>query len=191
MASINHNAADEVTDKPKPADKYTLPQRGLHWITALTVIGLFAMGLWMRDLGYYDPWYHKAPFWHKSVGLLLAAMVVIRLVLRLTQAHPPPLASHQRWEKLLARLTHIALYLLLFSAFTSGYLIATADNRPAPFFGLFDIPPLITAFEHQEDVAGEIHEICVWSLVVLAALHALAALKHHVIDRDSTLRRML
>lgn len=176
---------------PAAADRYALPQRGLHWITALTVIGLFAMGLWMRDLGYYDPWYHKAPFWHKSIGLLLASLVLIRLILRLTMGHPLPLPSHRPWEKLLARITHFALYLLLFSAFTSGYLISTADNRPAPFFGLFEIPPLFTAFEHQEDVAGEIHEIVVWSLVILAGLHALAAIKHHVIDRDNTLRRML
>jgi cytochrome b561 len=80
---------------------------------------------------------------------------------------------------------------LLFGAFASGYLISTADNRPAPFFGLFEIPALFTAFEHQEDIAGEIHEICVWSLIILAGLHAAAALKHHLIDRDSTLRRML
>jgi cytochrome b561 len=176
---------------PAAADRYTLPQRGLHWLTALAVIGLFAMGLWMRDLGYYDPWYHKAPFWHKSVGLLLASLVVIRLALRLALGHPLPLPTHKQWEKVLARITHIALYVLLFSAFISGYLISTADNRPAPFFGLFEIPALFTAFEHQEDIAGEVHEICVWSLVILAGLHALAAIKHHVIDRDNTLRRML
>lgn len=176
---------------PSASTKYTLPQRGLHWITALTVIGLFAMGLWMSDLGYYDAWYHKAPFWHKSVGLSLAALVLTRLALRFIQGHPPALPTHQRWERVLARLTHLALYVLLFGAFASGYLISTADNRPAPFFGLFEIPALFTAFEHQEDIAGEIHEICVWSLIILAGLHAAAALKHHLIDRDSTLRRML
>lgn len=192
MASIDHNAAGKgASSKPNTPAKYTLPQRSLHWITALTVISLFAMGLWMRELDYYDPWYHQAPFWHKSVGLSLAALVIVRLGLRLWQGHPPPLPGHQRWEKILARITHIALYLLLFSAFTSGYLISTADNRPAPFFNLFEVPALFTAFDHQEDIAGDIHEICVWSLVILAALHALAAIKHHVIDRDSTLRRML
>lgn len=171
--------------------RYSPAQRGLHWITAITVIGLFAMGLWMRELGYYDPWYHKAPFWHKSVGLALLVLVVIRLGLRLHKGHPPPLPSHARWEILLARLTHVALYLLLFAAFASGYLIATADNRPAPFFGLLEIPAAFTAFEHQEDIAGDIHEICTWALIVLAGLHALAAFKHHFVDRDTTLRRML
>jgi len=174
-----------------PADKYTLPQRGLHWITAITVIGLFAVGLWMTDLDYYDPWYHTAPFWHKSVGLSLAALVVVRLALRFAQGHPLALGSHKQWEKLLARFTHVALYLLLFGAFISGYLISTANNRPAPFFGLFEIPALFPAFAHQGKIAGKIHEICVWSLVILAGLHALAALKHHFIDRDTTLRRML
>jgi cytochrome b561 len=80
---------------PSGSSKYTLPQRGLHWITALTVIGLFAMGLWMSDMGYYDPWYHKAPFWHKSVGLSLAALVLARLALRFIQGHPPVLPTHQ------------------------------------------------------------------------------------------------
>jgi len=176
---------------PVAADKYTLPQRGLHWITAITVVGLFAMGLWMTSLGYYDPWYHKAPFWHKSVGLTLAALVSVRLVLRFAQGHPLPLNSHKQWEKWVAKFTHVALYLLLFAAFTSGYLISTANNRPAPFFGLFEVPALFTAFAHQGKIAGKIHEICTWSIVILASLHALAALKHHFIDRDSTLRRML
>jgi cytochrome b561 len=176
---------------PAAADKYTLPQRSLHWITAIAVIGLFAMGLWMTGLDYYDAWYHKAPFWHKSVGLLLAALVVLRLALRVIQGRPLPLGTHLPWERILATLTHAALYLLLFGAFISGYLIATADNRPAPFFGLVDVPALIRAFDHQEDIAGEIHEFCAWGLVVLAGLHALAALKHHFIDKDTTLRRML
>jgi len=170
---------------------YGLAQRCLHWITAITVIGLFALGLWMRDLGYYDPWYHKGPFWHKSIGLALSALVLLRLVLRFALGNPPPLASHAGWEKLLARITHVTLYALMFAAFTSGYLIATADNRPAPFFGLAEIPALFTAFTHQEDIAGDIHQICVWSLIVLAGVHSLAALKHHFIDRDDTLRRML
>lgn len=184
MTASRHRQFSTIT-------RYSLVQRCLHWITAITVIGLFTLGLWMSDLGYYDPWYHKGPFWHKSIGLALSALVLLRLTLRLAVGHPPPLASHARWEKLLARITHVTLYVLMFGAFTSGYLIATADNRPAPFFGLMEIPALFTAFKHQEDVAGSIHQICVWSLIVLAGIHALAALKHHFVDHDDTLQRML
>ncbi|WP_116474697.1 cytochrome b [Zobellella maritima] len=170
--------------------KYSVAIRLLHWVTALLVLGLFGVGLWMRSLGYYDALYQVLPYWHKSVGFLLAALVVVRLLTRWMAALPGPLDSHQQWERLLARLMHWLLYGLLFALFISGYLIATADDRPASFFGWFDIPVLFAPFENQEEVAGLIHEYCAWSLIGLVVLHALAAVKHHWLDQDDTLKRM-
>jgi cytochrome b561 len=72
----------------------------------------------------------------------------------------------------------------------SGYLISTADGRPISVFGWFEVPALITGIPNQEDRAGDVHFYAAWALVILAALHALAAFKHHLIDRDDTLRRM-
>lgn len=171
--------------------KYSISMRILHWLTALMIIGLFAVGLWMRSLSYYDSLYQVLPFWHKSVGFLLMMLVVLRLAVKGAGKQPPALPSHRPWERGLAALIQWLLYGLLFGMFISGYLIATADDRPASFFGWFDIPVLITAFANQEDVAGLIHEYCAWALIGLSVLHALAALKHHFYDQDVTLKRML
>ena len=72
----------------------------------------------------------------------------------------------------------------------SGYLISTADGRPIAVFDWFEVPALITSIPDQADVAGLIHEYLAWALLIFSAVHALAALKHHFIDRDPTLKRM-
>ena len=171
--------------------KYSAAMRILHWLTALLIIGLFAVGLWMRSLSYYDPLYQILPFWHKSVGFSLLALVLLRLSVRFFSSVPPALPSHRPWERVLASLTQWLLYGLLLAMFSSGYLIATADDRPASFFGWFEIPVLFSAVANQADVAGLIHESAAWVLISLSVLHGLAALKHHFLDKDVTLKRML
>ena len=163
----------------------------LHWLVAFTVIGLFALGLWMVDLGYYDAWYRKGPDLHRSIGLLLFAVMALRLLWRLFSPSPDTLPTHQRWEVLLAHLAHWALYALLFVAMVSGYLISSADGSAVSVFGWFSVPSVTGHRSGLEEIAGDIHEFAVWSIIVLASLHALAALKHHFLDRDDTLRRML
>lgn len=163
----------------------------MHWSVAILIIGLFAMGIWMRGLGYYDPWYQQAPLLHKSLGLLVFFILLFKLLWRVYDPAPQPEASLKNWEHQLSRLMHAALYLLPFIIIGSGYLISTADDQGVAFFDLFELPPLFSAFEHQEDIAGEVHEILSWVTIVFVVLHALAALKHHLIDKDATLNRMV
>ncbi len=170
---------------------YGLISKLLHWLIALAVFGLFGLGLWMVELDYYDSWYQKAPHWHKSLGVLLAVTLLIRSLWRWTNPIPQALASHRRWEVRLARLTHITLYGVLFALVVSGYLISTADGRGIEVFNWFTLPSAGEFFERQEDLAGSIHYWLAISVIALACLHATAALKHHFIDRDGTLRRML
>ncbi len=163
----------------------------LHWLVAVAVIGLFGLGLWMTGLDYYSAWYQKAPAWHKALGMLMLLAMVVRLFWRLASHGPAPLdppGSAGFWA---ARLMHGTLYLLLFAVPLSGYLISTADGRAISVFGWFEVPALIVGLPGQADIAGWLHEYLAWALIVLAALHALAALKHHFIDRDPTLVRML
>jgi len=162
-----------------------------HWGVALTVFGLFGVGLYMVDLSYYDALYNKLPHWHRSVGLILFAVVVLRVLWRWWSPPPPPLASHARWEKRLATCVHALLYLLLLALFVSGYLMSTASGRGISVFGWFEVPSVTGRVPGMEDLAGDVHEWVAWSLIALVALHAAGALKHHFIDRDSTLRRML
>lgn len=164
---------------------------GLHWLVALAVFALFGLGLYMVDLGYYDPWYRSAPDLHRSVGLTLLAAVLLRVVWRAVSPPPAPLVSHHRWEKVGARLAHWGLLILLFTAMISGYLISTADGSGIQVFDLFEVPSVTGRQSGLEDSAGLVHYWSTWALVVLAGLHGLVALKHHFIDRDATLKRML
>lgn len=163
----------------------------LHWLVALAVFGLFGLGYYMVDLGYYDELYRLAPHIHRSVGILLLITVLLRLVWRLADTRPSALGSHSPAEILSARVVHGVLYLLLFTAMFSGYLISTADGSAIRVFNWFEVPSVTGRIKRMEDIAGDVHYWATWGLVVLASLHGLAAIKHHFVDRDDTLRRML
>jgi cytochrome b561 len=163
----------------------------LHWLVALAVFGLFILGYWMVDLGYYDTWYQKAPDLHKSIGVCLFIVMVFRLIWRIKQIKPMPLDTHTALEKKLGHWTHLLLYTLLFIIIFSGYLISTADGRGIEVFELFLLPSMGSFIENQEDIAGQIHEYGAYVVITAAIIHALAALKHHYIDKDITLKRML
>ena len=163
----------------------------LHWLVALAVFGLFGLGLWMVELSYYDPWYRRAPEIHKGIGILLFLTLVLRLVWRLGNPRPRPLPGHTRIEVRAAAVIHPLLYLLLFAVMVSGYLISTADGRSIDVFGLFQVPATLNGLPNQADLAGDIHLALALTTMTLAGIHALAALKHHFLDRDRTLLRML
>lgn len=178
----------QLRDDP---ERYGAVSVTLHWLVALAVFGLFGLGLWMTGLTYYDPWYRLGPWWHKGIGVVLFGVLVLRLGWRLAGVHPGPLSTHRPWERTGARLVHGLLYLLLFAVMVSGYLISTADGRSLAVFDLFAVPATVTGLENQEDLAGAAHLVLASTVVGLAALHALAALKHRFVDKDRTLARML
>lgn len=163
----------------------------MHWLVAAVVFGMFALGLWMTGLTYYDPWYRLGPWWHKGIGMMLLALAIARIAWRATNPRPAQLPGHRLWERRLAGLVHGLAYLLLLALPVSGYLISTADGRALEVFDWFAIPALPAAMEHQEDLAGSIHWALAVALIALAALHALGALKHHFVNEDRTLLRML
>lgn len=171
-------------------DSYGIVAVLLHWSTALIVLGLFVLGLWMVDLTYYDPWYRRAPAIHKAVGIVLFVTVVLRLLWRLANPAPRPEPGHGSWERRLAAIAHWLLYLLLIVVMLAGYLISTADGRPVDVFGLISVPATLSGMENQEDIAGDVHRVLAITLLSVAGLHAVAALKHHFLDRDRTLLRM-
>lgn len=162
----------------------------LHWLIAVIVLAMFAVGTWMVDLGYYDTWYHKAPALHKSVGVLLFVLMLLRVVWRLTTPQPKPVASHSTLIRFMAKAGHFLIYLMLFGIMLSGYLISTAEGVGIPVFGLFEIPATFYGLPNQADIAGEVHWYLAWGLMAVVLGHTLAALKHHWIDRDATLVRM-
>ena len=174
---------------------YGLVSRSFHWLTAVVVVGLFCLGWWMVELTYYSDWYKTAPDIHRSIGILLAISIIGRLVWKFKNLTPDPLSTHKAWEVKSAHIAHKLLYLMLFAMFITGYLISTAKGKPIEVFNWFSVPAIVTGddlgIKNLEDKVGEIHEILAYILISLAGVHALAALKHHFVDKDSTLRRML
>lgn len=163
----------------------------LHWIVAIIVIGLFILGLWMVDLNYYDPWYRRAPDLHKSIGVSLFVIMIFRLLWRWGNKKPQPLPGNSHLVQRFSKIIHSLLYLLIFIVMFSGYLISTADGRSIEVFGIVSIPATIKGIEQQEDIAGIVHLIVAIILISLSGLHAMAALKHHFINRDRTFLRII
>ena len=178
-----------LTLKNTPA-RWGLISMILHWGVALAVFGLFGLGLWMTGLSYYDPWYKTGPDLHRAIGVLVFIAVALRLVWRWWDGAPKNISGHSRWERKAAHTAHGLLYALLFTVMITGYLISTADGRPVSVFGLFDVPATLQGLKGQEDIAGIVHLVLAIGLVAVAAVHAAGALKHHVIDKDETLKRM-
>lgn len=161
----------------------------LHWLSAIAIIGLFALGWWMTGLDYYSSWYHTAPWWHRGIGMLVLLVTLMRLVWRVLQPHPD--AHGSPLERRAASLGHVAIYLLLLAVLVSGYLISTAEGKGIVVFDWFTVPALLHGLPEQASRAGVVHWYSAIALMVLSAGHALAALKHHAIDRQDTLVRML
>ncbi len=163
----------------------------IHWVSVLAVLSLFFLGLWMVDLNYYSEWYRTGPDLHKSIGISLFVLTLFRLVWLKLKGKPTALSTVSRRDHNIAKLAHTVLYFLLFSVMLVGYLISTADGRAIEVFTVFEVPALIYGIDKQEDIAGVVHYWLAIILISLVALHALAALKHHFINKDRTLIRML
>jgi cytochrome b561 len=167
---------------------YGLITRLTHWIMAAGIIGLFALGLWMVTLDYYSPYYTTAPNIHRSIGILLLILLMLRFLWRL--ANPRPDDSELKpWERTASRIVHWGFYPLLFALMVSGYLISTADGRPIAVFDWFTVPSLV-ARKGLEDQAGEVHEWLAYLTIAVVVLHAAASLKHHFVDHSRILSRM-
>lgn len=162
----------------------------IHWVSALAIVFLFGLGVYMRSLGYYDAWYHKGPALHISLGLLFAGLMVVRLVWRAANPLPDDLSAN-RLQNLAAKLIKWAFYLLILAVLVSGYMITTAEGEAADVFGWFAIPPLSDFSGATVDLAGKLHKYLAWLIIGLAIVHSLAALYHHFVKRDRTLIRML
>jgi cytochrome b561 len=172
-------------------ETYGAVARWMHWATAFIVIGLLCVGLYMSGL---DPSPAKLALYglHKSFGTLVLAIVALRILWKGINPHPHPLPNHARWEVLLARFIHACLYLALVGMPLSGWIMTGAADFPHTFFNLFTVPDIVPGKnEALFKLMREAHELCANALIGAVALHFAGALKHHIVDRDDTLRRML
>ena len=167
---------------------YGAVSRIFHWLMAVAIVALFALGWWMVGLTYYSPYYNSAPDLHRSAGIVLLIALVVRFVWRAANVKPGN-ADLTPFEQRASTVVHWGFYPLLFALMISGYFIATPDGRPIDVFGLFMVPSLIQS-KGLSTTAGDIHEWLAYAVMALAAVHSVAALKHHFIDKKATLTRM-
>ena len=167
----------------------------LHWIVAILMITLLALGLIMVETHDYSLY----PL-HKSLGVLVLVFALVRSFWRMKNGWPVPASSYKAYEHMLAGIVHWILILGTLIMPLSGVILSSMSGHEVPFFG-FDIIPANHDPANPQDVlprnkalsdpAGEVHEIVGWLLIGAVAFHVVGALKHHIIDKDGTLRRML
>ncbi len=172
-------------------DRYTRVAIAFHWIIAALVLWNLMGGLGGDIL----PKSLSGFFWsgHKAIGIAVLFLSIARLAWRLGH-RPPPLPAMPRWQVVVGHITHWLFYALIILMPLSGWLFTSASmkRQPISVFGLFDIPFLPVAQGPQAGaVPHAFHEYAGWLLAALAALHIAAALKHHFVDRDRTLARIL
>jgi cytochrome b561 len=163
--------------------------RLLHWATFVLLTVLVPLGAYMADLPRSATKLRLYAL-HKSIGLTLFALVVLRVAWRLTERRPQ-LPAMPAWQRRAATVTHIALYVLMLAVPLAGWLFNSASGFPLQWFGLVNLPALASADPTLKSIAHELHEDGAWLLVGVVALHAAAAFKHHFIDRDYTLASMV
>lgn len=170
--------------------RYTGIAQLLHWLIAALIVTQFALAWSAHEL---PLGIHKLALLarHKSIGMTVLMLAIVRLLWRFR--HPPPElpAGMLPIEHFLARMTHIAFYMLLFAMPLTGWLMSSAKNYSVSWFGLFTWPNLITPNTAAFELLKSTHDYLSNVLVAVAVLHIIAALKHHFWNRDNVLLRML
>ena len=162
----------------------------LHWLVVFLIVGQFVLTSLAEDLPLgLQKLIVLAR--HKSDGILILALVLVRLLWRRYSPGPALPGGLKPWERVLAHLTHYGLYALLLVTPLMGWLMSSAKGYSVSFFNLFPLPNLVGRSDAVYDFTHEAHELLAWAMAVLVGLHVLAALKHHFVLKDNVLRRML
>jgi cytochrome b561 len=191
--------------------RYTKTAVFLHWLIAICIFGMFALGWYMSDLPKeapkqmaYDLFDWGVYIWqlseeasprtfyfnlHKSLGVTIFALIIIRILWRFTHKPPALLSSYKVWERKLATGAHHLLYLLMVALPLSGIIMATYSKYGIKWFGFEFIKGLDNT--PMRELFKEVHEIVGAVILVIIIVHILGALKHKLIDKDETLNRML
>lgn len=162
--------------------------KGLHWAIAALLIVQVVLAKMAEESG-SEAQELALLVNHRSVGITILALALARLAWRFLRPPPPPVPMPD-WQRMASQLAHWGLYALLFIVPLSGWLMSSADGVAVQWFGLVSMPDLLGVNDELEDLFEEVHEVCAKILVVLAIFHAAAGLKHGLIDKDASLRRI-
>jgi cytochrome b561 len=165
----------------------------LHWLMALLLSALVALGLYMTrlpDVG-FDTWKIRLILYHKQLGILALMLVALRLLWRLGNVLPRLVAALPDWQKVVARFVHLCFYGLMLALPLTGWLMSSATGIPVSVLGLFTLPDLVPYDDRLFHELVEVHRYLGYALIVCMAAHIAAALRHHFLLWDSTLKKML
>ena len=162
----------------------------LHWLVVLLILAMAWIGLTMGDLP-NGPDKIATYALHKSIGITILVLVLLRLGWRLYAGAPAPVPGTPNWQDRIASLTHWALYALLLAMPISGWVLNSSSGFPLQWFGLVNLPAIAGRDQDVHELAENMHETLFWILITLVVLHAAAAFYHHLFQRDATLARML
>jgi cytochrome b561 len=165
-------------------EKYSLPLRVLHGLTAVTIVSLLVVGFYMADIDADAVDKYELYPLHKSFGMVALLLVMIRLPVRFKGTIPAPAHWLQTWEKKLSHVVHLLLYVAMLTMTWSGLFM----NSTYPYvtgidvFGLFTVPDITPKSEYWNDIAHQFHTFAAWSFVVLLGLHLGGVFKHRMLD---------
>ena len=169
--------------------RYTRVAIALHWLIATAIFCTFLLGLYMADLP-VSPWKLRLYSYHKWIGVTIFALVIARTAWRLT--HPAPaLPTIPAWQRVAAHTSHVLLYLLTLAVPITGWLFSSAAGFQTVYLGVLPIPDLIAKNKPAADALKAAHWYLNLTMLMVVVMHVAAALKHHFVDRNDVLARML
>jgi len=172
------------------SERYTPGAIALHWLVAILILANLALGLYTVDLP-LSPQKLRFFSFHKWIGVTVFILAAARLLWRLFHPAPALPASMPAWERRAAHATHALLYVLFFAAPLTGWLFSSASGFQTVYLGLIPIPDLLSKDKALADALRLAHKSINYAMAAVILIHVAAALKHHFIDRDDVLRRML
>jgi cytochrome b561 len=168
---------------------YTRTAVALHWLAGVCILCGFAIGLWMTGLE-FGPLKFRWYAYHKWIGITVFLLAMLRLGWRRKHPPPPPVTMPE-WQRRAAATTHVLLYALMLAIPLSGWLYSSATGVSVVYLGVLPLPDLVPKGKALAAILKVLHVTLNYTLLALVILHAGAALKHHFVDRDGVLARML
>ena len=170
--------------------RWTAVAKLLHWLVAALIALQFVLG-WMAATWRLSPTKLELFVWHKSTGMLVLLLVLVRLGWRLTHPAPELPAGMPRWERIGAQLSHVLLYAAMLALPLTGWVINSAAGVPFRIYWHIPLPAIVAPDRHVAGIAAAVHFAIGMALLLLLVVHVGAALRHHFVKRDDVLSRML
>jgi cytochrome b561 len=175
---------------PNTIESWGTPAKLLHWIMAALVLAQFVLG-WTASKWRLSPLKLELFVWHKSIGMLILGLLMLRIFWRLANPTPAMPGDTPAWERRAARISHVLLYLLLIAMPVTGWIVNSAANIPFRIFWLIPLPAIAEPAERTADLAKLAHLALFVVLSAMLLVHIGAALRHHYVKGNDVLTRML